>query len=92
MSSLLPNGASGPTMSTLSCRVEEHGREGVTVAARHFSCHRNRYVSDDGNPDEHVWCAGDDLILVEIREDLLRTIYGLEQLKGDPRIGRRTPS
>lgn len=63
MSSLLPNGASGPMLSTMSCGAEEHGVDRVTVAAGTFCCH----VFDDGNPDEHVWCAGDDLIFVKIR-------------------------
>lgn len=36
--------------------------------------------------------TGDDLILVKIRRDLLRTTYVLAELRGDPQVGRRTPS
>ena len=92
MSSLLPNGASGPMLSTMSYGVEELGVEDVVVPAGTFTCHHYRYVFDDGHPDEHVWYTGDDLILVKIRWDLLRTTYVLTELKGDPRVGRRTPS
>ncbi len=92
MSSLLANGASGPMLSTMSYRVEELGVEDVVVPAGTFTCHHYRYVFDDGHPDEHVWYTGDDLILVKLRWDLLRTTYVLTELKGDPRIGRRTQS
>ncbi len=91
MSSLLPNGASGPMLSTMSYGVEELGIEEVTVPAGTFVCHHYRYVFDDGHPDEHVWYTGNDLVLVKLRWDLLRTTYVLTDLDGDPELGRRTP-
>jgi hypothetical protein len=90
MSSLLPNGASGPMLSTMTYGVEELGIEDVTVPAGTFACHHYRYVFDDGHPDEHVWYTGDDLVLVKLRWDLLRTTYVLTELTGEPRVGRRT--
>lgn len=90
MSSRLPNGASGPMLATMSYGVEEMGVEEVTVPAGTFACHHYRYVFDDGHPDEHVWYTGDDLILVKLRWDLLRTTYVLTELDGDPHLGPRT--
>ena len=86
MSSLLPNGASGPMLSTMSYGVEELGDEEVTVPAGTFACHHYRYVFSDGHPDEHVWYAGPDLVLVKIRWDLLKTTYVLTELSGGPRM------
>jgi hypothetical protein len=90
MSSLLPNGASGPMLSTMAYGVEELGVEDVTVPAGTFPCHHYRYVFDDGHPDEHVWYTGDDLILVKLRWDLLQTTYVLTELTGDAHVGRRS--
>lgn len=89
MSSLLPNGASGPMLSTMSYGVEELGIEEVTVPAGTFCCHHYRYVFADGHPDEHVWYAGADLILVKLRWDLLKTTYVLTELSGNPSIEPR---
>lgn len=86
MSSLLPNGASGPMLSTMAYGVEEMGTEVVTVPAGTFACHHYRYVFPDGHPDEHVWYAGDDLVLVKLRWDLLRTTYVLTELSGNAHI------
>ena len=91
MSSLLPNGASGPMLSTMSYGVEELGIEEVTVPAGTFACHHYRYVFTDGHPDEHVWYAGADLIIVKIRWDLLKTTYLLTELSGNPTLELRSP-
>jgi hypothetical protein len=80
MSSLLPNGASGPMLSTMAFGVEDLGTETLTVPAGTFSTRHVRYIFDDGHPDEHIWCTPDDLILVQLRWDLLRTTYQLVEL------------
>jgi hypothetical protein len=81
MSSLLPNGASGPMLSTMTYGVEELGPETLTVRAGTFDTHHYRYIFDDGHPDEHVWYTSEDRILVKIRWDLLRTTYELVSLE-----------
>jgi hypothetical protein len=80
MSSLLPNGASGPLLSTMQFGVEDLGTETLTVPAGTFETRHVRYIFDDGHPDEHIWCTTDDLILVQLRWDLLRTTYQLVEL------------
>lgn len=79
MSSLLPNGASGPMLSAWNFGVEYLGDERLTVAAGTFDTHHFRYLLD-GHPDEHVWYTTADRILVRIRWDLLRTTYELAEL------------
>ena len=79
MSSLLPNGASGPMLSAWNFGVEYLGDETLTVAAGTFETHHFRYLLD-GHPDEHVWYTSEDRILVRIRWDLLRTTYELAEL------------
>ena len=53
--------------------------------------HHYRYVFTDGHPDEHVWYAGADLIIVKIRWDLLKTTYVLTELSGNPTLELRSP-
>ena len=80
MSSLLPNGASGPMLSTMTYDVVYEADESVTVPAGTFDTHHYRYVFSDGHADEHIWYTSDDLILVQIRWDLLSTTYQLVEL------------
>jgi hypothetical protein len=77
MSSLLPNGASGPMLSTMTFGVEQLDDEILTVRAGTFPTHHYRYIFDDGHPDEHVWYTTQDRVLVKIRWDLLSTTYEL---------------
>jgi hypothetical protein len=79
MSSPLPDGASGPLLSRMPLRAHYHGTEKVTVPAGAFTCEHWSYVLDDA-PDEHVWFLLDDLVIVRIRWDLLRTTYELTEL------------
>lgn len=81
MSSLLPNGASGPMLSTLTYGIDYLGPEELTVPAGTFPTHHFRYVFSNGHPDEHVWYTSEDLILVRIRWDLLKTTYELVELE-----------
>jgi hypothetical protein len=80
MSSLLPNGASGPMISTMEFTIVYEGVEELTVPAGTFSTHHYRYVFSDGHADEHIWYTTHDRILVRIRWDLLKTTYELVEL------------
>ena len=80
MSSLLPNGASGPMISTMEFTIIYVGIEEITVPDGTFSTHHYRYVFTDGNADEHIWYTSEDRILVRIRWDLLKTTYELAEL------------
>jgi hypothetical protein len=82
MSSLLPNGASGPLLEFYpggGLPIRFHGRERVTVPAGsfetlHFSFDR------EGRPPQHCWCTEDDYVIVKIYSELLRTTYQLVEL------------
>ncbi len=80
MSSLLPNGASGPMLSPMTLRTQYVGLESVTVPAGTFEAYHFRFLVDD-MAAEDVWCYGDDLIFVKIRWDQLKTTYELLELK-----------
>jgi hypothetical protein len=81
MSSLLPNGASGPMLSTMAFAIEYLGPEELTVPAGTFATQHFRYRFSDGHPDEHVWFTSEDRVLVRIRWDLLRTTYELVEFE-----------
>ncbi len=80
MSSLLPNGASGPMLSPMDMQVEYVGLEEVSVPAGTFEAHHFRFLVDGLGPEE-LWCFGDDLIFVKIRWDHLATTYELVELE-----------
>lgn len=80
MSSPLPNGASGPMIGRGGFRAQFVGDEEVAVPAGTFqSKHFVFPLRESGKPPEHVWYHGDDLLLVKIRWDLLKTTYVLAE-------------
>ncbi len=79
VSSVLPNGASGPLLERFDVEIERYEPEEVTVPAGTFACEHWAFVFAD-DPPEHVWFTSDDLLLVKIRWDLLSTTYLLDEL------------
>ena len=80
MSSPLPNGASGPMLSTLKLTAEYLGEEEVTVPAGTFTTDHYRYILDD-EPPEDVWVIPGDYTLVRLRWDRLGSTYELVELE-----------
>jgi hypothetical protein len=80
MSSVLPNGASGPLLEPMDVLVERVGPQRVTVPAGTFDTQHFRFVLADA-PDEHVWVLDDDFVMVRIRWDVTSTTYELVELE-----------
>lgn len=79
LSSVLPNGASGPMLATTSMLAESLGRERITVPAGTFDTMRYRF-SPDGLDPEDVWVLEDGLILVRSEWARYETTYELAEL------------
>ena len=80
MSSSLPNGASGPMIGRGEFRAQFLGDDEVSVPAGTFQAKHFVFpLRGSGKPPEHVWYHGDDLLLVKIRWDLLKTTYVLAE-------------
>jgi hypothetical protein len=76
MCSPLSDGASTPLLHQMDLSIEYLGKETVTVPAGTFETDHFCFLIKD-KPSEHLWCYGEDLILVKIRWDLLNTSYEL---------------
>lgn len=82
MSSLLPDGSSGPMLGRTELSMEYLGKEDITVPAGTFEADHFRYLLANMDlPDEDVWCFGEDLIFVKARWDLYSTTYELVALE-----------
>ncbi len=87
MSSPLSSGASGPMIFRYPLEAEYLGEERQTVPAGTFDT-KHFVFPTHGNEDwdpEYLWFTGEDLILVKIRWDHLRTTYELVELSGEYR-------
>jgi hypothetical protein len=79
MCSPLSNGASAPSLHPLDLTIEYLGKETVTVPAGTFEADHFQFILAD-KPAEHLWAYGEDLHLIKIRWDLLKTTYELLEL------------
>ncbi|MBM3505874.1 MAG: hypothetical protein FJX65_18685 [Alphaproteobacteria bacterium] len=85
MSSLLPNGASGPMLEYYpggGLPIRFYGREHVTVPAGTFDTLHFAFERA-GRPPQHCWCLADDYIIVKIYSELLKTTYQLVEFNDD---------
>ena len=84
MSSPLPNGGSGPTLTLSAVDVEFVGIETITTAAGRFETkHFRNYSRRRGraHPVE-IWAYSDDFVPVRARWDLLGQTYDLVEFEG----------
>ena len=79
LSSLLPNGSSGPMLASTTMVAERLGSESITVPAGTFDTVHYRF-SPDGLEAEDVWVLPDDWTLVRSRWAHYNTTYELAEL------------
>lgn len=84
----LPDGGSGPSLSTIEVGLRHVGPDEVETAAGRFACERFRFEYDNGWPDQDAWCTADDLVLVRMRWDLTRSTYELVEFTPPTRPGQ----
>ena len=82
MSSIEPNGSSGPMIGTRDITLTYLDEEDVTVPAGTFRAKHYRFLLGSLDlPDEDFWCYGPDNLFVKTRWDLVETTYELVALE-----------
>jgi hypothetical protein len=80
----LPNGGSGPLLTSMVMTFEFIGEETIAVPAGTFETERYRWHFEQFEPIE-IWTMGADHVPVKLRWDELESDYLLTELSGDPK-------